>query len=108
MGSGQKLCRLEKVQSPLSSARNAPSMSVRRIPWPISTRLNPKSTISRIISSPSWWRWGFQHVEKLSMEGGGRLGAGYGVASASQGNGFQVRRRQREHVIHVGTMPHEG
>src|SRR6185503_16029563 len=64
IGRGQKLCRLEILISPASTASKIPGNRLMRMPWLSSAYSKPRSRISRNIARPSVWRCEFQHVEK--------------------------------------------
>src|ERR1700677_4025306 len=67
MGSGQKLCTLEILISPASTASRMPGTRTRRMPWLNSACVKPSSRISRSMARPSVCRWEFQQLEKEYM-----------------------------------------
>src|SRR5438128_2254360 len=70
MGRGQKLCRLEILISPASTASRIPGNRLTRVPWLNSAYSNPNSRTSRNRARPSVWRWEFQQVENEYIETG--------------------------------------
>src|SRR5437016_5384840 len=63
IGSGQKLCSVEILISPASTASMIPGSRLMRMPWLSSAYSKPRSRISRSMARPSVWRCEFQQVE---------------------------------------------
>src|SRR5688572_573153 len=68
IGSGQKLCRLEILISPASTASRMPGSRLMRMPWLNSAWSKPSSRISRNIARPSVWRCEFQQLDNEYIE----------------------------------------